>query len=78
MPKLPVISGQELIKIPSKAGFAVEGQKGSHVKIKKQAQGKTIVTIVPLHKELDTGTLSEILKQVEISREGFFRLKQGK
>ena len=50
MPKLPVLSGVELIKLLSKAGFSVEGQKGSHVKLKKRLGARVVVTIVPLHR----------------------------
>jgi len=64
----------ELIKLLSKAGFYVEGQKGSHVKLKKRFEDGAIVTIVPLHKALDTGTLLGILKQAEMTREDLFRL----
>lgn len=74
MPKLPVVSGHELIKILSKIGFVVAGRKGSHVRLKKRIEGKAIVTTVPLHKELDAGTLIGILKQAEISRGEFFEL----
>jgi len=76
LPRLPVISGIELIELLSKVGFNTEGQSGSHVKLKKRLAARTIVTIVPLHKELDTGTLLGILKQAEITREEFFDLMQ--
>lgn len=72
--KLPVLSGQELAKLLSKTGFAVEGQRGSHVKLKKRLADRVIVTIVPLHRTLDTGTLIGILKQAEVSRERLFEL----
>lgn len=74
MPRLPVVSGQEVIKALSKAGFKVEGQRGSHVKMKKHAGNHVIVTIVPLHRVLDVGTLIGIMKQAEISREQLFEL----
>ena len=64
----------ELIKLLSKAGFSVEGQKGSHVKLKKRLGARVVVTIVPLHKALDTGTLLGILKQAEITRDELFQL----
>ena len=74
MPRLPVISGKDLIRLLSKDGFVVESQRGSHVTLKKRIGQRVIVTTVPLHRELDTGTLSGILKQAEIRREQFFRL----
>ncbi len=76
MPKLPVLSGTELIKLLTKAGFAVESQKGSHVKIKKRLLDRVIVTIVPLHRALDVGTLLNIIKQAELNREELFKLME--
>ena len=58
MPKLPPISGEKLVKLLVKDGFVYISQKGSHVKLRK---GKLIV-IVPNHKEIRKGTLSNILK----------------
>ncbi len=74
MSKLPVISGKELLRVLAKAGFVIQGQRGSHVKVKKRLVDRVIVTTVPLHRELDVGTLNGILKQAEISREAFFEL----
>ncbi|MDP3741926.1 MAG: type II toxin-antitoxin system HicA family toxin [Candidatus Micrarchaeota archaeon] len=74
MPKLPVLSGQEVIKLLSKVGFTVESQKGSHVKLKKRLLDRVIVIIVPLHRALDTGTLLNILKQADVTREELFKL----
>lgn len=65
MAKLPVISGEELIKLLEKAGFQVVRQKGSHVSLQKGAHK----TVVPLHDELAKGTLLGILKQCGLSRE---------
>jgi len=35
MPKLPVLSGEELLKLLIKAGFRRVRQKGSHVSLQK-------------------------------------------
>ena len=70
MPRLPVLSGKELIKLLSKAGFQIVRQKGSHVSLAKD-QYKAIV---PLHDELAKGTLLGILKQCGLSREELLSL----
>lgn len=64
-PKLPIISGDKLIKSLVKKGFVVRRQTGSHIVMQKER----IVFAVPLHKELKKGTLRRILKQAEISIE---------
>lgn len=40
MPKLPVLSGRELVKILKKAGFKEKRQKGSHIFMEKFIEGK--------------------------------------
>jgi len=67
--KLPIISGKELVKLLSKKGFEAVGRKGSHVRMKRKTLDKTLVTVVPLHKKLDPGTLLAILRQCEITKE---------
>ncbi|MGA3288648.1 MAG: type II toxin-antitoxin system HicA family toxin [Candidatus Bathyarchaeia archaeon] len=49
---LPVISGRKVIKALTKAGFTVEGRKGSHVKLKKKETNKVLIVIVPGHSEV--------------------------
>ena len=63
MPKLPQISGKELVKALVKDGWYLVSQKGSHVKMRKDRipLGHTTV-IVPQHKVIKKGTLSGILK----------------
>lgn len=69
MPKLPVISGNDLIKfLTKKEGFQIIRQRGSHVRLAHNDGRKTVV---PLHPELDRGTLSGILKQVKIDKQYF-------
>ncbi len=66
--KLPVISGKNLIKILYKEfGFRPIRQRGDHI-----TNDKYFVT-VPLHNELDIGTLKSILDDCEISREIFLK-----
>ncbi len=73
MPKLPVLSGIELIKILQNDGFQKVRQKGSHVSLQKNE----FKVIVPLHKELAKGTLLGILKQCGLSRDEFLKLLDG-
>lgn len=70
MDKLPVLSGDDLIKVLKKGGFQVVRQKGNHVSLRKGAYR----TVVPLHDELARGTLMSILKQCGLSREDLIRL----
>ena len=69
-------SGKEVIKILCrKFGFSFVSQKGSHVKLRKTSGGKTITTIVPLHRELATGTLKGVLDLARIEVGDFIKNK---
>jgi len=63
--KLPAISGKDITKIAVKLGFEIRRQKGSHIILKK---GEKLLSI-PQHKSLKKGTLIQIMKILEISRE---------
>ena len=68
MAKLPRISGAEVIKILTKFfGFRTLRQRGSHVTLTNDY----VFLTVPLHKELDRGTLLAILRDAGISRDDF-------
>lgn len=65
MPKLPVVSAKQLIKILVNLGFVETRQKGSH-KFLKHPDGR--VTSVPFHSgDLGRGLLRKILNQIKIS-----------
>ena len=70
MPKLPTLSGEQLIRFLKKAGFNTVRRKGSHVSLQKGP----FKTVVPMHDELAKGTLLGILKQCGLSREDLLRL----
>jgi len=69
MPKLPVLSGRDLIDILKNLGFVVARQKGSHVSLQK-GQYKTVV---PLYDDLAKGTILGILKQCGLSKDDIVR-----
>jgi len=64
MPKLRTLSGKDVLRIFRKFGFEKIDQEGSHVKIRRQllAGGRQSLTI-PLHDEIDKGTLKAIFRQ---------------
>ncbi|HKH45538.1 MAG TPA: type II toxin-antitoxin system HicA family toxin [Thermoanaerobaculia bacterium] len=68
-PRLPRISGAEVIQALSRLGFKVVRQRGSHVVLRKDSASGAVGCAVPLHKELALGTLHGILKQAKVSIE---------
>lgn len=73
MPKMPRLSGKEMLKLLALFGFEVTRQKGSHVILKKKTSEGEIGTVVPMHKELAEGTIRGILKQAKIEIEDFLK-----
>lgn len=69
--KLPVISGQQLIKVFIKQGYYIRSQKGSHIHLRHPY--KPALTI-PNHKEIARGTLRTIIKQSGLTIEEFLEL----
>ena len=69
--KLPRISGHEVIKILcNRFNFKVLRQKGSHVTLTNDS----VYLTVPLHKELDRGTLNSIIKDSGVPRRDFWNM----
>jgi len=70
MPKLPVLSGDDLIRALTNDGFKKVRQKGSHVSMSKGG----FRTVIPLHKDLSPGALLGILHQAGLTRDDLLRL----
>lgn len=69
MPKLPHVSGREVVRALQKLGFAVIRQKGSHIILRRGSTG----CVVPEHRELKVGTLSGVIKQAGVTPEEFLK-----
>jgi predicted RNA binding protein YcfA (HicA-like mRNA interferase family) len=65
MPKLPVLSGQDLVKALERLGFEQVRQRGSHVVMRRGSAG----CVVPMHKEVKTGTLAGVLRQAGVTQD---------
>ena len=74
MPKLSPIRARKLIAILEKLDFEKVHQKGSHVRMKRSDGRKTSV---PIHsgEKVGVGLLRKILRDVNISRAEFDKLK---
>lgn len=63
MPRLPALSGAEMVKILERKGYSQVRTRGSHVRLyppDNLPEAKKVT--VPLHKQLKAGTLSGIMK----------------
>jgi predicted RNA binding protein YcfA (HicA-like mRNA interferase family) len=78
-PKLRTLSGKDVILIMEQQGFAVLQQRGGHVKLRRVSKaGEKQTLTIPMHGELDKGTLVAIMRQAsryipsELLRPHFF------
>ena len=62
MPKLPHLSGREIIRALERLGFKAVRQNGSHVMMRCGERG----CVVPLHKPVKVGTLAGLLRQARV------------
>lgn len=67
MPKLPHVSGAEALKAFQRLGFEKVRQRGSHVVVRRGADG----CVVPMHSEIKIGTLAGLLRQANVTPEEF-------
>lgn len=66
MPGLPVVRGKELLKVLSRLGYVLVRQRGSHAQLKCITPAGEHTITIPLHDEIATGTLNDILSKVAI------------
>jgi len=72
MAKLPLVSGAKAVKAFTKAGWTTSRQTGSHLIMIKQS---SIVTLsIPMHSEIDRGTLRKLINLAGLSVEEFLDL----
>lgn len=74
MPELRGWSGRDVIAVLMKMGFEWVRTKGSHAVLKSGSN----TCIVPLHGELDVGTLRSVLRQAKVSSTEFLAYAKRK
>ncbi|HTY88488.1 MAG TPA: type II toxin-antitoxin system HicA family toxin [Candidatus Acidoferrum sp.] len=67
MPKLPCVSGAKVAKALERLSFIRQRQRGSHLVMRRGGS----VCVVPMHREVDQGTLRGVLRQAGVSPEEF-------
>jgi predicted RNA binding protein YcfA (HicA-like mRNA interferase family) len=65
-PKLPVLSGDDLIKVLRKFGYEAVRQEGSHVRLRHSSDPLRHPLTVPRHKTLKPGLLRRVLRDARI------------
>jgi len=69
MPKLPILSGREIVKVFERLGWEVARQRGSHIILVKEGHVATLS--VPNHCEVARGTLRSLIAHADIEAKEF-------
>lgn len=73
MPRLPVVSGTDVVKALAKFGYDLDHQTGSHMILRQREAPHRRLT-VPRHSELAKDTLRAIIRQAGLTIEEFLEL----
>ena len=74
MSKLPIVSGRQASRVFTMIGYKVVRQKGSHMRLRDDANPSHLPLTVPDHKVVRLGLLRDLLRNADISVEEFTRL----
>jgi predicted RNA binding protein YcfA (HicA-like mRNA interferase family) len=70
MPKLPILSGIQIVKALKKIGYEPDHQTGSHIILRQNIEPHRRVT-VPNHREVTKKTVRAIIRETGLAREEF-------
>jgi predicted RNA binding protein YcfA (HicA-like mRNA interferase family) len=71
MASLPVLSGQEVVRVLESFGWSVARQKSSHIIMTKE--GEIVTLSVPNHKEVARGTLRSLIRSANLTVDEFVK-----
>jgi predicted RNA binding protein YcfA (HicA-like mRNA interferase family) len=73
-PKLPVVSGQKVVRALERIGYHVVRQRGSHIRLRDETEPSHLPVTVPDHKTVKPGLLRKILRDADLTTEEFIAL----
>ena len=73
MPKVPAVTGNELIRALEKANFETVRQRGSHVRMEHE-DGRTVTVPIHSNQSIGKGLLKKILRDVNLTVEELIAL----
>ena len=69
MALLPVLNGQEVVRVFESFGWSVARQRSSHIILTKE--GETATLSIPNHKEVARGTLRSLIRAANLTVDEF-------
>lgn len=76
-PKLPVVSGQEAIRVLERLGYEVVRQRGSHIRLRHPRDPQKRPPTNSDHRALKPGLLRKLRRDAQLDVEEFLRLLHG-
>ena len=73
-PKLPVVSGRQVVRVLEQIGYCVVRQRGSHIRLRDEAKPNHLPLTVPDHKTIKPGLLRKILRDADLTIDEFVAL----
>ncbi len=73
MAAVPLLSGQDVVRVFASFGWSVSRQRGSHIIMTKEGELATLS--VPNHKEVAKGTLRGLIRSAGLTTDGFVAVK---
>jgi len=71
MPEPPLVSGKEAVKALQRLGFIFLRQRRSPAILRRATPGGARGCVVPMHQEIQAGTLRGMLKQADVELDDF-------
>ena len=73
-PKLPVVSGRQVVRALERIGYRVVRQRGSHIRLRDESNPNHLPITVPDHKTVKPGLLRKILRDADLTVDEFMDL----
>lgn len=73
MARLPLLSGDEFVRVMEKLGYVWDHTEGSHMILTHQERRRLSV---PRHQELGRGIMRKLISDAELTREEFLDLRR--
>jgi predicted RNA binding protein YcfA (HicA-like mRNA interferase family) len=74
MPRLPTLSGREVVKVFERFGWQVARQSSSHIIMVREGSFATLS--IPNHREVAKGTLRSLIRAADLSVAEFIAASQ--
>jgi predicted RNA binding protein YcfA (HicA-like mRNA interferase family) len=71
MASLPVLSGQEVVRVFESFGWSVARRRSSHIIMTKE--GGIVTLSIPNHKEVARGTLRSLIRSANLTVDEFVK-----